>query len=325
MTGQEIVKTLEKATLKRAEESRIEHQNKDWNSASSTGWVKKCMRKMILSRLMPEKEALGDKEQISRTDEGNRQEILLAAELRSEGYTLTEGTRQYNEEFKLTGEVEYLLESNGDAYPLDFKSCSSYMFKHISRCHSAEDLLESNFVWVSNYPAQMWSYDMLYDKPLGILLFKDKEAGLKHTVDIHYDMDSMDKICEGLQEVNEAVRKGEIPKPEYKPDCNYCGFTNFCFPEGDAGKKVVPRITDEEAVVKARRFCEIETIGKEYAKLKDELKEQFKGQNVIIEDLLIKSSSYDKTVYYVPQDIRDEYKDKKEITTTRLKNIIKGF
>lgn len=329
MIGQEIVKRLEQATLKRAEESRKEHQWKDWNSASQIGWINECVRRLILLRIMPEEEALPDNVQRHRFDEGDQQEGLLALELTNEEYKLTPGTRKYNEEFKITGEVEYLIEMNGDTPPLDFKSCSSFMFKHISRLRNTQDLLDSPFIWIRHYPVQMWSYDLLYEQPVGILLFKDKEIGLKHTIDIPLDRssrDSMDKICEGLQGVNEAVRKGDIPKPEYKEACNHCGFNeSLCFPEGDVGKKKVKRISDADAVMKANRFCEIETTGKEYLKLKDELKEQFRGQTVMIEDLLISSSSYDKTVYFVPKEIQEEYKDTKEITRVTMKNTIKSF
>ena len=324
-TGKEIVERLEEATKERAEKNRLKHQNRDYNQSSQIGWINECFRRLVLLRLMPEKEALPDNVQIHRFNEGNNQEALLALELENEGYNLTPGTRKQNEEFKITGEVEYLIEINGNTAPLDFKSCSSFMFKHISRLQSAQDLLDSNFIWISHYPVQMWSYNLLYEQPLGILLFKDKEIGLKHTIDIPND-DAMGKICEGLLEVNETVRKGEIPEPKYKDACKDCGFlVTMCFPDGDVGKEEIPRITEQEARMKAKRFCEIEAVGKEYAKLKDELKEQFRGQNVIIEDLLIKSSTYDKTVYFVPQEVKDEYKDSKEVTRTTFKNTIKAF
>ncbi len=324
MIGQEIVERLEEATKARAEASRLKHQNKDYNQSSQIGWLNECFRRLVLLRLMPEEEALPDNTQIHRFNEGDNQEALLALELENEGYKLTPGARKYNEEFKITGEVEYLIEMNGDTPPLDFKSCSSYMFKHISRLQNTQDLLESPFIWIRHYPVQMWSYELLYKQPLGILLFKDKEIGLKHTIDIPF-CDLMDKICEGLLQVNEAVRKGEIPKPEYKDACKYCNFSDFCFPEGDTPKEAVPRVSDEEAVAMANRYCEIEAVGKEFVKLKKELTEQFRGQDVMIEDLLIKSSTFDAMVYFVPKDIKEQYADKQERTRVTLRNTIKAF
>lgn len=321
MIGQQITKRLDELTIKRAEEKKAEDLIK-LNRASNVGWIDDCLRFLVLMRLLPETIALPSLEVQRRLEEGIAQEELIDKELEKAGYEIEKVSRETNEELQLTGEADRRVKINGNKHLFDYKTCSSYIFKEVSKYQFPDDLLESRHPWIRHYKAQMTSYGFLYGEDVVVLYFKDKEANMKHTVDIPYDENYMEHLIEELMKVNEYVEKGIFPKQEYKESCKSCQFMDsVCFPGSDVGKKRIVRVTEEEAVAMATRWAEIEKIGKEFKRLNDNLKEQFKGETIMVGDLSIKSTPFTATIYKVPDEIKAKYRESQDRTRMSIVNV----
>lgn len=295
---------------------------KKWNSASSAGWVQDCIRRLVLLRLCPEKEEPKTIEDLRRLEEGNRQEVLMREEMIQSGFNLKRADRMENKDLQLTGEVEDLLSVNGDTFPLDFKSCSTYMFKKIRKCNSALELANANEVWVRHYPSQMLLYDYMYGHDCGLLFFKDKDRGEKHIVPVPVDKTYTQEIIYGLEQVNEYVAKGKAPKAKYIDDCRWCGFCNtVCFPGDEKPTKDVVKISDAELELKLKRREELKSLSKEYDALDKDVKDQLRGSNCIVGEFQVSSTDYEATIFKVPKEVKEEYKD----TMTRVRMTIRDL
>lgn len=310
---------LEKISAKRDEERP---DKKKWNSASSAGWVLDCKRRLVLLRLCPEKEEPKTIEDLRRLEEGNRQEVLMREEMIQSGFNLVRAERMENKALQLTGEVEDLLNVNGDTFPLDFKSCSTYMFQKIQKSKSALELSEAKECWVRHYPAQMLLYNLLYSHECGLLFFKDKDRGAKHVVPVPVDKTYTSQITEGLEEVNQYVKEGKAPKAQYIDDCRWCGFcSTVCFPGDAKPAKDVVKISDAELELKLKRREELKPLSKEYDTLDKDVKDQLRGSNCVVGEFQISSTEYEATIFKVPREVKEEYKD----TMTRVRMTIKNL
>jgi len=323
MIGKELVISLDKKIEERMGKAKEERdKDRNWNHASEAGWVDECLRFLVARRLCPEKEETDSIERQRRMEDGKAQEIVMRQELLAAGHQIAKAERMENADHELTGEVDDLLIRNGDHYPLDYKSASTHMFRRIARCDHWKELLESKFYWVRHYPAQVSLYDVLYKHPCGILLFKDKDRNVKHGLDVPMDSTYTDHILAGLGEVNRYVAKKAFPPAEYKDICQHCGFCySLCFEENQIPRSEVKVIEDPETELKLQRMDITEEHYKEYKKLIEEVKDTYKGENVIIGDHRISSISYEATAYSVPKDIKAQYKYQQARVRMTIKNL----
>jgi len=314
-----ILETLDDNLEKTYAERQKQIDNR-LNKASQAGWVLDCKRRLILLRLCPEKAEPMDMDAKRRLEEGIRQEKLMREEMVQAGFELRPAKRMIDEKLQLTGEVEDMLNVNGDTYPLDFKSASTYMFKQISKANSALELANSDFIWVRHYPVQMLMYDDLYQHECGLLFFKDKDRGYKHIVPVPVDKTFTKQVFSGLEEVNEYVEKRRAPKPVYVDACKWCEFcSTVCFKEGQPAKESLPRLTDAELELKLMRKEEIKAIAKEHDSLDKEIKEQLRGFNGFVGDFQITSKEYEASIFNVPDDIKQQYKESQKRTRMTIK------
>lgn len=326
MIGQEIVKKIE-AAQELSEAFRSNAVPRNFNRASDLGWVMDCPRYLCLKRLCPEKETQPDKKQRSRFREGRKQEPLVYADLEAAGFKLTPRGRLTWDEYKLSGEIDREIEIDGKKLPIDVKTCSSQMFKHIERAQGKDDLLRSSFIWIRHYPAQLQAYMMLLREEPSVLLFKDKESGSYHPIDIELDSLYARILLDGIQEVNQWVAKQDPPAAQMKDACDGCGFFAFDFPETDRSQVMqsgIEIIEDPEWLMKLKEYQDLIDAGvaklsKEMEKIEKEIKEEFAGRKAIVGLHLIESKTFTRTTYDIPQDIKDKYKGNAEYFRTSIK------
>lgn len=319
-------KIIEKVNL--ATEARIKRRKTGLNHASDAGWLNECMRHLVLKRLVPDQEALHDIERQRRFDEGKAQEKIMRQELIDAGVKIVETTKKLSwEKYKLQGELDDIVLENSSKHPIDYKSCSSYMFSQVKRCNNAEDLLSSKFYWLRHYPTQLELYIVLAQKEgliesdTGILWFKDKESAEKYSIDIPLNISYSNYILKGLEKVNEFVLQNKAPSPEHVEDCKHCGFFNYCFPGSDFARESIAVIPDAEMEIKLKRREKLESASREYKKLDREIKDCFKGQDCMIGDYRVWTTSYEVTGYDVPVEIKNEYKTKLTRDRVNIRNL----
>lgn len=313
-------------------EGKIEKRSSRFNYASDAGWVDDCLLHLVLKRLHPEKELLHGVDLQRIFEEGKRQEKLLRQELRDSGIEILKEKKKLSwPDYKLKLDLDDFILANGDKYPIEYKSCNPNTFRTVARMTDPMEMLESRFVWMRHWPAQLLLYEACTKLDPGIFLFKHKDDGRKHQLNCPLNINYTERILAGLADVNEMVEKKKLPRPEWTDACKNCGFLEtYCFPDQPITQDRVPFVTDEEAEVMLTRRQEIEDmedgkilrLSKEHAKLDKAIKERYRGESVVIGNWKITSNPYDTTIYDVPQKVKDEYKDKAKRFRMSIRNIV---
>lgn len=324
----DIVKKLDEKT-----EKNIKRLDRTHNHAHDAGWVDDCKRHLVLLRTQPEKLELHGLEMQRIYDEGKRQETIIAQELEEAGFVLRKPERFVWEELELEGEIEYLIsEDNTNWFPIDFKTCSPHMYNEISRYKEGGELLSSKHLWIRHYPAQNYLYTIRYKFDKGIIFFKEKNKARKHQIDCPLEMKYIDRILDGLDEVNKHVAKDTLPGPVRVDACSRCGFmTTVCFPDGDEAGKNVRVYDDAELEVKLQKRQALIDAGikekaKELEALDKEVKGEFKneafvGKDLLIGDFLLKVGPYERSTHDIPEDVKKKYERSMTVFRINIKNL----
>jgi hypothetical protein len=311
--GQVIVTQLAetfKAKKKKDREDRALESNV--NHASALGWLDDCPRHLVLMRLAPEKEVKTEDFDYV-TEEGHHQETILLNEMAEAGIVVEPAEMMEMPDYKLKGQADGIVVEEGERFPLDGKSCSAQMFREISHMSGPDDLMASKAIWLRHYPAQMLSYIALYGHPRSVLLFRNKENGKKHAIDVSWSSTKWKPYADGLLAINEAVKKEDLP-PVINNDAicrpERCGFCEtMCYTNGDAPKALIQVVDDDELRASIERQLELAPFNKEYEKLYEANKEYF-GKDAgtwRIGDIQVTNKPYNTTIYDLPADIKAKY------------------
>lgn len=328
--------------------------DKRYNRASKVGWLRDCPRFLVLARLIPEKYEV-TKEQRGRFREGRVQEEIMRKDLYLSGVKIIgaemdeAGNIKFPEfgksfvvkDLELKGEIDDLVDAGTLPHPLvpnetesleavlDYKSVSSPMFHEVKKYDYGPDLRRSRFSWIRHYPDQLLCYMVPNRVPLGLLAFKNKEAGgMPHFVEIEWNAGDFSYIVDGLREINDKVKREDVPPAlEGSPFCQRCGFSGYCFPEeeGKVAGTAVKVDNDDLLALLADRDALIKAGVPSQAKKLDDLTEKIKaiartlvpdGQKGIIARVgdfkVITEKGSGRTVYNVPQDVKAKYRDIEE-------------
>lgn len=327
MISEKITTLLKDAEAHQAEEDSEARAKavKGFTGASQLGWVQDCPRRLCLMRMCPDKATDFDEKMKTRMREGKKQETIIRADLTGAGIKLASVGRLTWPKYELTGELDDLVELNGSQYPIDYKTCSSAMFSKVQRAQSKDDLLRSPFIWIRHYPAQLQAYMLMTRKMPSILFFKDKENGQRHLMDVELDGPYASSLLDGLQYVNECIRKEDPPVAEKKEACDACGFADYDFPdrEKDAGGQLEV-VTDETWLLKLKEYQilldqGIAKAAKEFDKLDKEIKDEFRGRRALVGGHLIESKPYFTTFFDIPADEKMKYQKQREQFRTSIK------
>ncbi|TET24502.1 MAG: hypothetical protein E3J76_02825 [Candidatus Aminicenantes bacterium] len=324
----DIAKTLDEKT-----EKNIKRLERTRNHAHDAGWTDDCKRHLVLLRTQPEKLELHGLEMQRIFDEGKRQEVIIAAELEEAGFKLKKPERFIWEELELEGEIEYLIsEDDKNWFPIDFKTCSPNIYNEISRCKEGGELLSSRHLWIRHYPAQNYLYTVRYKFDVGLILFKEKNKARKHQINCPLEMKYVDRVLDGLDEVNTHVKKDTLPDPVRVDACSRCGFmTTVCFPDSTEAGENVRVYGDAELEIKLQKRQALIDAGikdkaKELEALDKEIKGEFKneiyvGQELLIGDFTIKIGSYERSTVDLPQEVKEKYQRSMTVFRIGIKNL----
>lgn len=317
MKGENQMRNIPTELDQRLMEQTDDDRDYSYNHCSEAGWVPDCMRRLILLRRMPPRIEEVDLSMRRRFEEGHRQEILMRGELKEAGYKITPIADSLTwDKYKLKGRPDDLIYLD-EKLPnvIDYKSCSPYVFKEVKRFNRWEDFLKSRYHWIRHAPGQTMLYIPLLtenevdvDLDSSILYFKDKDSGEKHQVFIYYDDPYVQLLLKGLKKVNEYVENKTNLEPDYKDDCRWCAYKNYCFKEDKVLRNGLESINNEEAERVLTRMAELEPSKEEYKKLHEQIRTEFLGHNVIIGDFKLTTTDYNQTTFQVPKEVKEEYR-----------------
>lgn len=329
----EIKKKLDEEEAKPRKED--DQADPNVNRASNAGWCYDCERYLVLSRTAPDKKII-DPNSARRMKEGEKQEILMRETFIKAGvlvlpYNSPEDRalflRQVIHGPEIKFEVDDLIDLGPDKklIPIDYKSCSSTIFREVSRYRFGDELKRSRLSWIRHYPAQMTVYCAGWEAPFGIMPFKDKESGQMHIIECPFNAEDY-KFIEGVFiRVNGFIEKGVAPAPINKPEiCGTCGFEGYCYENAEKPSAEITKVADEE---KARELLALLTerqglldwgakaAASKLEKIEDSIKDMTRelGAIVAIGDFRVTNAKTIKTVYDVPDDVKAKYKKAQDI------------
>jgi len=275
-----------------------------WSSwAGDLGWP--CDTYQALCRLKPELKPLPDLNLIKVFRTGQIIELPNLQLLQNAGIRIIEQARSYQwVEKKISGRIDAKIEIelNGKKLkiPLEHKALSPNVYRHILK-HKEENipLQKSKYPWVKKYPGQLQTYMLMEGIEYGMWFFFEKVSGQYDFWLFPFDFEYAESLLQRAERANENVEKGIIPEPERQEICKNCDFVKtYCFVGKDYGAGF-DFLTDEELLNKLIRREELEAAYKEYLEIDEELKEIFRGKNVIIGDFKIISKEVERKEYTI--------------------------
>jgi hypothetical protein len=232
-------------------------------------------------------------------EDGNDNEKAVLRRLQEAGVEVVQTQRPFSwPEYNITGMIDGMVRIDGQLYPLEIKSISTYGYPKVN---SIQDLGESESFWLRKIPVQLAMYMLMSRKEKGYLLIRDKgfagggdnpeEIGIK---EFEMTLDDALKYGEiGLknaEQVNECVAEGILPPGVADTTmCMRCDFLNHCETDlKNAG--ALQFITDLDKIKMLERYAELEEmigatgydeLEKEKKALDKKLKEEFTGKELI--------------------------------------------
>lgn len=277
------------------------------NRASDLGHP--CMRYHVLNRTRWEEKVPYDVGLQYVFDMGNSIEDLVLKELAEAGVKVIEQQRSFQwKEYQITGHIDgSILGDDGNVYPLEIKSCSPFMFKAIN---TIEDLKRGKYLYMRKYPIQLNLYLLMDGKERGVFIFKDKTSGRMKEVWMDVDFDMGESSLKMAEAVNAHVAAGTVPEcmPYDDSVCGDCPFIHICLPDHTGTE--VKIVDSQELIDLIERYNELKPLAKEYDEIDEQIKKTVEGQEKILAGpWFITGKWQDRTVYNVPMDIKQQYKD----------------
>lgn len=285
----DLAEKLDAETAKQIKAS-VRHANR----SSELGWAFECPRYLELVRISPDLLPLHDIGLQRIFNEGHHQERIVKKDLADAFVDIVDVQRDEQwDHLKISGSIDgavVIPNTSPKDYPiLELKSCSPNNFRAAQHCETQDDLRNSQNWWLRNTAAQMQGYHLIFNREVGIILFKDKSAGRKHQINSKIDWDFLDKLLKILEVVNENVEK-KTPRLAMRCEaCKRCGFARTaCFVGEDFGPGFA-LLANNKLEAKLNRWYELQPINDEFKELDKDLKDTFRNRPSIIGDFKIES------------------------------------
>lgn len=234
---------------------------------------------------------------IAMMEDGKIHERAVLDRLRESGLNMSqEQLPLYDKYTKLSGKIDSMLKIDDRWYVLEVKSVTSWVYDSISDLESIRD---SKHHWVRRWYGQMQSY-LHYDREAhdhsgrrqadGVFAVKDRQLrfddnlGVKF-VDVPYNPDYALELMLKAERVNRAIEAQVEPERVSLALglCKTCRFRMTCLPDVSTGDGF-ELISDDTLVEMLERRAELEDAKREFDGLDKQIKESFKGKNVIVGD-----------------------------------------
>lgn len=286
-----------------SKERKIKQYPVNSNRASDLGIP--CVRYHVLNRTRWQEKSLHDVGLQFVFDMGNEIEEIVLKELAEAHIKVIEQQRSFEwKEYQITGHIDgKILTDDNSVYPMEIKSCSTFVFKAINSIH---DLKNGKYGYLRKYPVQLNLYLLMDGKEKGVFLFKDKTSGQIKEIWMDVDYDLGEETLKRSEAINEHVKNGTMPEPiSEEMWCQGCPFAHICLPE-QIGKEV--EIDTGELEVLIDRMEELKPAKKEYEEIDEQVKQIVEGKEKILAgNYFIIGKWIDKKIYNIPIDIKLQY------------------
>jgi CRISPR/Cas system-associated exonuclease Cas4 (RecB family) len=204
--------------------------------------------------------------------------------------------------------------------PVEIKSIDPNKFKTINKI---EDFQKHH--WMRTYTGQLSVYMFGSNYQQGAFLLVNKTNWWDYKIfPYQLDFDFMQKLLNTAKLVNSFVQTKQYPdRIDDKNECKYCPFKTFCLP--DECSDQIQLVDNEDFLALLEQRDALQEASKEYKELDDEIKERLTdnkdGTYLIGGKYQIKLSTYDRSSYDIPDDIKGKYAKKVPCRKTNITKI----
>lgn len=246
------------------------------NRASDLG--NPCVRYHVYNRTRWAEKSLHDVGLQQVFDLGNDFEAIVLKELAEAGIKIIEQQRSFEwKEYQITGHVDGLVQDNGNAYPIEIKSMSPFVFDSIQDINS---LKKGKYAYLRKYPTQLNLYMLMKGIERAVFLFKNKSTGAYKEVWMDLDYDLGEETLKRAEAINAHVAAGTLPdRIADDRQCDDCPFVHICIPD-HVGKEV--EIDTGELEVMLDRLEALKEAKKEYEEIDGQVKRLVEGREKIL-------------------------------------------
>jgi len=241
------------------------------NRASEIG--NPCHRYLYYMRTAYKERPLPDVGLLEIFKEGNYQERATVELLSEHGVELNQQQRSIDlKAYEISGSIDgsvhprlpsdfpdWPLEENGSQMwvPAEIKSMSPWIWESIN---TYEDIINSDKHWIRKYPSQLQVYLWGMEKPVGVLILKNKVSCRLKDIWVPLDYELGNEIMEKAKAVNKAIAKGEAPERTESAVCRQCPFSVICQPLIVTGAGA--EMFDDPELEEALDLRELHAVGK---------------------------------------------------------------
>lgn len=278
------------------------------NSASKAGFP--CARCLVYYRLNWKEQTLPDVGLMYIFEEGNTHEKAVVRLLAKVDIDVIESQRTLDwPDLQASGHIDGQIEDDGELVPIEIKSSNQFTWEKLN---SQDDLKKSDKIWVMQWYGQLQLYLWMMNKTKMILLLKNKQSGKLKQTDIIIDIDYSDKLVKKLELVNTHVAAKTYPeRTNDRTVCQFCNFRHICLPDEESDSI---EITDNPELLELlEERQQLQQAAKDYAAVDKKLKAIWKstaeGVYLVGGKYQVKLSSYNRTIYAVPPETKEQYKE----------------
>ncbi len=257
-------------------------------------------------------------------DRGNKEEAEVVKDLMDLGYQFIQQQTPFEIKNRegdvfLRGSIDGKILYQDKAIPCEIKSMNMNTFGSLN---SIEDFNKRPLH--RKYLRQMQMYLYGNNEEAGLFILSDLQGHFKIFI-VELDYQECENILSRLEALWPKIKAKEISKGIEFDDkiCGYCPFRQIC------NTKVIHEganfVDDDELESMLERREELKTSIDEYKELDTGIKARFSGSESDIyvgSNWHISSKSYKRSIYDVPKDVKEQYKEIKEyfrVNISRLK------
>lgn len=246
------------------------------NRASDLG--NPCVRYHVYNRTKWPEKSLHDVGLQQVFDLGNDFEKIVLKELAEAGINIIEQQRSFEwKDYQISGHVDGLIQINGNAYPIEIKSMSPFVFDSIQDITS---LTKGKYLYLRKYPTQLNLYMLMKGIDKAVFLFKNKSTGAYKEVWMELDYDLGEETLKRAEAINAHIKAGTMPEQiTDERICEGCPFVHICLPE-HIGKEV--EIDSGELAEMLDRLESLKEAKKEYEEIDGQVKKLVEGRDKIL-------------------------------------------
>ncbi len=296
-------------------------QRKSWQPAGNYAYNAghPCARHLVYQRLNWQEKPLLGTTTLLIFREGDLHEKAVLQLLTDAGIEVVETQRPFEiKEIQLRGRIDGRTKIDDRKVPTEIKSMNPHDFEKIN---SGEDMLASTKVWIRGYMTQMMLYLLGMNEEEGLFILKNKVNGELKFIIVKLDYEYAEKEWKKLESVNKHVAASTYPdRIEDRSVCVRCDFRHLCLP--DEASDVLAISDDAELVSLLEEREKLRDVAKDYEaidkRVKELLEPQPAGTYLVGGKFQVKISSYETTIYAIPPDVKEQFKQKE----TRFKTLI---